>query len=400
LRPTSIKHYDYPAQFEPLMPGAAKLAGLVEQSRPVVAEALALQGALAIDARAELQELVRAMNSYYSNRIEGQSTHPLNIEKALKSDFSKRPDVARRQRIAVAHIDAEKELEALQLQEAQTFSSETLRLAHAGLYRRMKEPDRLTDAGHVVAPGVWRDRGVMVHRHEPPIASAIPVFLKRTDEVYCRTWGLEKLLTAAACAHHRLIWVHPFLDGNGRACRLQLHAILHSLTGGLWSANRGLARKRQDYYCRLSEADMGRHGDLDGRGNLSEKMLEAWCSFFIAVCQDQVTFMTQLLAPETLKGRLAALIRVRAAERPGSDYREEAILPLLHVMGLGAVSRGDFIQMTGLGTSTARKVLSQLLADGLLKSESHKGAVRIAFPLDALNILFPHLYPEAAAVGE
>jgi len=101
-----------------------------------------------------------------------------------------------------------------------------------------------------------------------------------------------------------------------------------------------------------------------------------------------------------LKGRLAALIRVRAAERPGSDYREEAIVPLLHVLGLGAVSRGDFIQMTGLGTSTARKVLSQLLKDGLLKSESHKGAVRIAFPLDALNILFPHLYPEAAALEE
>ena len=400
MRQTSIKHYDHPAHFEPLMPGPAKLAGLVEQSRPIVTQSLALQGALAIDARAELQELVRAMNSYYSNRIEGQSTHPLNIEKALKSDFSKRPDVARRQRIAVAHIDAEKELEALQLPEARAFSSETLRLAHEGLYRRLKEPDRHTDEGQVVAPGIWRDKGVKVHLHETPIATAIPAFLKRADEVYCRTWGLEKLLAAAACSHHRLIWVHPFLDGNGRACRLQLHAILHGLTGGLWSANRGLARQREEYYRRLSEADMARHGDLDGRGNLSEKMLLAWCSFFISVCQDQATFMTQLLEPETLKGRVAALIRVRAAERPGSDYREEAILPLLHVLGLGAVSRGEFIQMTGLGTSTARKVLSRLLTDGLLKSESHKGAVRIAFPLDALNILFPHLYPEAAALKE
>lgn len=42
------------------------------------------------------------MNSCYSNRIEGQSTHPL---------FSSRPAVARLQRIALAHIEAERELE-------------------------------------------------------------------------------------------------------------------------------------------------------------------------------------------------------------------------------------------------------------------------------------------------
>lgn len=382
------------------MPGPAALTGLVAQSRPVVEAALKLQGALASGTRAELRELVRAMNSYYSNRIEGQSTHPLNIERALNSDFSSKPDVARRQRIAVAHIEAEKELEALNLTESQAFNSQTLRLAHESLYRRLAEQDRLTDEGVVVAPGAWRDQGVAVYRHEPPIASAIPSFLKRADEVYCRDWGLETLITAAACAHHRLIWVHPFLDGNGRACRLQLHAILHGLTDGLWSANRGLARQREEYYLRLSEADMGRQGDLDGRGNLSERMLVAWCEFFISTCQDQVTFMSSLLEPDTLRGRLAALIKVRSAEQPGSGYRDEAILPLLHVLCIGPVSRADFIQMTGLGTSTARKVLSQLLNDGLLKSDSHKAQVRIAFPLDALNILFPHLYPEAAGLVE
>lgn len=375
-----------------------RLAELLEQSRPVVEASYKLQGALTVQARGELRELVRAMNSYYSNWIEGQSTHPLNIEKALRADFSQKPDIAKRQRIAVAHIAAEKELEALALSEKNAFSSETLRLAHESLYAKMSAQDRLTEQGALVVPGVWREHGVAVQRHEAPPVAVMPLFLKRADDFYVKPWGLDSLLTATASSHHRLIWIHPFLDGNGRACRLQLHAILHRLTDGLWSANRGLARQRDLYYQKLSEADMARQGDLDGRGNLSERMLAAWCEFFISICQDQVSFMTELLAPQMLKNRLAALVKIRIEERPGSGYRQEAILPMLHVLTAGPVARADFVQMTGLGASTARKVMSGLLKDGLLKSDSHKSELRIGFPLDCLNVLFPNLYPEASAV--
>lgn len=390
-----ITQYDHPAHFEPLLPSTEWLAQLALRAQPVVEASLRLQGALAPHTRVALRELVRAMNSYYSNRIEGQSTHPVNIEKALRQDFSAQPDVARRQRVALAHMAAEKELEALGLTPAQTFQSDTLRLAHDALYRRLNPEDRQTEEGLEVLPGRWRDVPVAVFRHEPPVAASIPLFLARSDEVYARPWGLDMSLVVAACAHHRLIWVHPFLDGNGRACRLQLHTCLHPLTDGLWSVNRGLARQRERYYQCLSEADMARQGDLDGRGNLSQRMLVQWCEFLIDICRDQVEFMTQLLQPQTLKMRLEALIRVRTAEREA--YRSELIQPMLHVLATGPVSRGDFARMTGLGETTARKSMSQLLKDGLLQSDSHRSELRIGMPLDALNILFPNLYPEAAA---
>ncbi len=35
-----------------------------------------------------LAELVRAMNCYYSNLIEGHDTHPVDIERAMKNDYS------------------------------------------------------------------------------------------------------------------------------------------------------------------------------------------------------------------------------------------------------------------------------------------------------------------------
>ena len=38
---------------------------------------------------ASLASLVRAMNCYYSNLIEGHDTHPIDIERALKGDYSK-----------------------------------------------------------------------------------------------------------------------------------------------------------------------------------------------------------------------------------------------------------------------------------------------------------------------
>lgn len=66
----------------------------------VVASSIALRSAVHESTRATLHEIVRQMKSYYSNRIEGQSTHPYNIESALKNDFSHRPDEARLQRIA------------------------------------------------------------------------------------------------------------------------------------------------------------------------------------------------------------------------------------------------------------------------------------------------------------
>ncbi len=394
--PTLIAVYDQPHQFEPLLPGH-RLDELGRLSRPVIEAALRLQAGAHTATLQELRTLVRAMNSYYSNRIEGHSTHPVHIARALRADFSDQPDIARRQRLALAHIQAEQRLEALIPDEAQALHSHSLVLAHQTLYEQLAPADRLTDEGLPVAPGQLRTQDVAVSRHQPPTHAAVPAFLAHADARYSKPWGLDALLVVAACAHHRLAWVHPFLDGNGRACRLHTHGVLRGVTGGLWSVNRGFARQRDVYYRHLSEADMARQGDLDGRGNLSERMLLAWCEFFIDTCRDQVDLMAHMLDLPALKDRMGALVAIRAHQRHLPAYRPEAILPLQHVLALGPVSRGEFVQMTGLGERTGRKVLTQLLADGLLQSDSPKGTVRIGFPLDTLGVLFPNLYPEAAS---
>jgi Fic family protein len=331
------------------------------------------------------------MNSYYSNRIEGQSTHPYNIESALKNDFSHRPDEARLQRIAKAHIEAEKELEKY-AHVTSPLSSSFLIESHRALYERLDPADRISDDGEVIVPGELRSREVSVGNHIPPKAASISAFLRRIDQVYGTVRGWERLLVATACAHHRLAWVHPFLDGNGRATRLQSHCAIWKLSEGLWSTSRGLARSTEAYYTALTNADSPRRGDLDGRGNLSALGLLEWVKYFLGVCDDQSSFMSKMLALDGIKQRIEALVIFRSTM--DKAIRREAILPLIHVFALGPVTRGEFSQMTGLAERSARSLISKLLADGLLVSDSPHGPVRFGLPLNSLGMLFPSLYPE------
>ncbi|RJF99477.1 Fic family protein [Noviherbaspirillum saxi] len=378
-------------QFEPLL-RSIHTEELYARAATIVQSALSLTSAAHPTARAMIRELVRSMNSYYSNRIEGQGTHPLNIEKALRDDFSQRPDVAKLQRIALAHIDAERELEARVTTCESVLTSKFLIEVHTALYSRLSDTDRTTEDGYIVEPGALRKETVEVGLHIPPVAASLPKFLSRLDEVYGRVTSWDNRLIAIACLHHRAAWVHPFRDGNGRATRLQSHCALWPLSAGLWSPSRGLARARQDYYAHLHNADAPRRGDLDGRGNLTAAGLSEWIRFFLEVCEDQVNYMSRMLELDGMKRRIEALVTFRSAE--DKNIRPQAILPLYHVFAAGPITRGEFTQMTGLGERTARTLLSRLLATRLLVSDTPHGPVRFGLPLDALRFLFPELYPE------
>jgi Fic family protein len=398
VKPAQVAVYDQPHQFEPLLP-AQNLVQLSEATRRIFEKSAALKASASPEARSALREIVRSMNSYYSNGIEGQATHPANIERALRHDFSEKPDVAKRQRIALAHIEAERELEEGVTTEAIALSSGRLIDAHRSLYSRLSPGDRLTEDGRVVEPGELRVHEVTVGRHQPPAWKSLPQFLDRMDQVYGRLHGVDAVLFTIAAAHHRMAWTHPFEDGNGRAVRLQTHCALLPISGGLWSVNRALARHRERYYEMLDSADSARQGDIDGRGNLSQKMLWEWCRYFIDLCEDQVNFMGSMLDLAKFKDRLRAYVVVKGVTEGITEYRDEAVLPLQTVAVSGALSRGDFIRMTGLEERTGRKVVSRFLTDGLLQSDGHRGELRIGFPMSSLNILLPNLYPEASTVA-
>jgi len=359
-----------------------------------------------------LHELLRIINSYYSNLIEGHNTHPYDIVRAMQRQYDTEPAKRSLQMESIAHIAVQKDIEK-KLQEGPDINAadrDFLCRIHRDFYKQLPEEfltvkDPETNQMSRVLPGELRSEPVKVGRHIPPESASLDSYLVRFGEFYApeKHHGAAKLVAASA-AHHRLMWIHPFLDGNGRVARLFTEAYFQRipvLGYGLWSVSRGLARRNSDYKAALSWADAPRRNDLDGRGNLSNEGLIHFCRFFLEVCLDQVEYMSSLLRLEELIQRVRHYVDLRNRGMiPGQNggkqpLRPEAAGMLQEVLVHGVVSRGSIIRVSGLKERTGRTLLGMLLGEGLLVSDSPKGEVRIGFPIHAAGWYFPDLYPTA-----
>jgi Fic family protein len=346
-----------------------------------------------------LLELVRAMNCYYSNLIEGHDTHPVDIERALKNDYS--GDARKRdlQREAKAHIEVQKWIDAGGLT-GRAFALDGIREVHRRFCEALPDDllwieDPASEERVRVVPGELRRQDVEVGLHLAVSPGAVPRFLMRFEEVYGRLGKAETVLATAA-AHHRLAWIHPFIDGNGRVARLISHAaLLETLdTGAVWSVARGLARNVHAYKGHLATCDLPRRNDLDGRGHLSEEALVEFTRFFLAVCLDQVAFMEGLMEPGRFRARLLqwADEEMRlAALPPKSGSILEAVLYR------GELARADVAGIVGTGERQGRRVVAALMGKGILASDSSRAPLRLALPAVLASRLMPGLFPDQVA---
>ena len=255
-------------------------------------------------------------------------------------------------------------------------------------------------AGHRfrMGPGEFRtsqEQDVRVDRPIPPGGERVEDFMRYFERRYrLAPLGKGGRILAMAAAHHRLNYIHPFPDGNGRVSRLMSHAMVLSAgigAAGLWSVSRGLARglqSRQEYKQMIDNADSPRQGDRDGRGNLSQKALIEFINWFLRMCLDQVTFVTGLFEFDHLAGRLKVYVE-RLSLKP------EAFHILARLLLQGEVPRGGAERITGLKERSARMVLAGLVEHGILGSETPKGPVSLRFPNEAVEILFPWLFTES-----
>lgn len=71
--------------------GGPRYRDAVDLAIELTAKSAAFRSSLPPALRAGLAGLVRTVTCYYSNMIEGHDTHPVDIERALKNDFSADP---------------------------------------------------------------------------------------------------------------------------------------------------------------------------------------------------------------------------------------------------------------------------------------------------------------------
>ena len=233
------------------------LDGVPNKIADVLADLTARASTLgaALDPRTaqQLASLVRVMNAYYSNLIEGHITRPRDIERALSGDLD--VDEGRRnlQIEAAAHVRVQAHIDQLYADGALSdpASIDFLKSLHRAFYKDAPEAMLLIKGpkhSFVMEPGRFRDKAeedVDVGRHQPPCSERVEAFMQRFEERYANgKLGAAGKILAIPAAHHRFNYIHPFPDGNGRVSRLMSHAMIHMAglgAHGLWSVSRGMA---------------------------------------------------------------------------------------------------------------------------------------------------------------
>lgn len=392
---------------EPCMPNEGKESeAMLHGAFQMVRQAARLEALLSPITRERLGHLLRVTNSYYTNLIEGQHTEP-----ALLAAEKVRRDPKQLLSLAYEHIEVQALYEERATQWAgehqawsMMFEPSLFKELHLALFNNANQAELKLADGVIMMPGELRDvRGleVTVGSHMAPAADSLAAMLARLQEAYGRYKDPTKRIISAMACHHRMAFVHPFPDGNGRVVRLLTHLQLQflGLSSPLWSMSRGLAKNQQKYYRLLAAADQSRRGDLDGRGNLTHKGLCDFIEFMIDVCLDQINYIEQALNLDSLEQAINSAI-ILAPEFKAAGIKP-IYAPVLKALFMnGKMERSVFKRFLGTSDRLATEVLSKLIKSGVVQAETSKSrVVEVGLPLWYAEYIFPDLHRRFAILG-
>ncbi len=394
--------------FTPLIP--TDLQGIIDPQLLALSEEICIKSGVLTGAHNKqvlegIKELLRKVNSYYSNKIESEGTHPVDIDKALQKDFSSDSKERNLQILSLSHIEVQKYVEdSFKSADTNPFSLDFILSIHKELYDKPEMKDflniRYHDSYILMTAGALRQRDVAVGAHVAPTFTELPTLMTKFEKLYKfpkYATQAEKLIYVFA-SHHRLTWIHPFLDGNGRVGRLALDGALQGmhLEGyGLWNISRGLARESFSYKKYLADADIPKHGEYDGRGILTSKGLKAYVYFMLETALDQVTYMGESLKLETLNQRIEGYVKLSQEGLVGDTPLPKYSLPLFkELLVCGELPRGTVKDIIGTKDRTATTLITELTRRNFLKSTTPKSPIRLNFNAHFASYLFPELVPQ------
>lgn len=392
--------------FTPYIPSDAALASsaLPDKATQLSNASAKLAGQIPEATRETIIRHMAVINSYYSNLIEGNSTLPHEIRAAQAGEFSTDPVKRDLQLESMAHIHVQNWLDIKRPDLDTLFMPEFIQDIHREFYANVPESlhqikDLTENVISTVIPGHWREHEVKVGQHVAPSYSDVPALMKTfCEEFHPQRFSGDRKIIAVMCAHHRLSWLHPFADGNGRVMRLFTDAAIKALgmeSGGVWCLSRGLARSSTQYKTALARADIARQGDYDGRGILSEKTLVEFCEFMLDTANDQVAYISNLLTLSQMHQRIKNYVQARNDGRivDVGPLKNNAALVLYNAFIAGKLSRSLAIESCGMPERSARRLLAQLKEEGLLSETSSRSDILWEIPDHAEPWYFPQLTP-------
>lgn len=324
----------------------------------------------------QMASVVDAMNSFYSNAIEGVHTKITDVDAVLKKHKK-----SEHQALSMAHVAISKGFSSITYEDV--FSPAFIKQIHADFfdrlsdeYRTVKYPDGYQK---LIQGGEFRANNVSVGDHQAVSYTKVDSLMNEFHQQYSSDErNLGKFLNALS-SHHRLVWIHPFSDGNGRTARLHTQASMMQADVGksrLWSISRGLAFQLPEYYQSLGDAD-----------SLTESSLYRFVEFLGETCKDQCQFMAKKLDTRLMKD--AYLNLAKSLDMPKGM---ENVVDMLLVVG--DLERSSLANYLGKSDRTARDFVKKMSSVGLLQTSQIKGGViNLGLSPVVAAIVLPELFP-------
>jgi hypothetical protein len=145
-----------------------------------------------------------------------------------------------------------------------------------------------------------------------------------------------------------------------------------------------------DYKGHLAQCDEIRRSDRDGRGHLGEAALSSFTKFFLEICIDQTTFMSELMQPRSLRDRI-----MKWAEEEASYGRLPSKSPRIldAILFRGSLPKAEVADVLGQSPRSARDATSALSKLGIITSAGVRDDWQIAFPARLAPRIAPGLFP-------
>lgn len=238
----------------------------------------------------QLKDIFHILETLGSARIEGNNTTLAEyVEKLLEQ---------------TATVD-EKQLEIQNINQAIDFIEENtdeqtkfnrayISQLHTLLTKGLTPPPKGEGSAH---PGTLRQHNVVINKskHKPPEYTVLLDHFEKFTEFINRKHSEQYQLLAAAIAHHRFAYIHPFDNGNGRLGRLLNYALLIKLgfqvkAGRIINPSSVFYANRSQYYEMLGIAD-----------SLSNENVLAWCEYFLLGLKNEIEKIDSLLSRQYVK---------------------------------------------------------------------------------------------------
>ena len=221
-------------------------------------------------------------------------------------------------------------------------------------------------------PGEMRHENVVITKsnHIPPEAIKVSDYFNELIEFINQPIESQYHLLAIAISHHRMAWIHPFDNGNGRLVRMFTYALLikqgfQVKSGRILNPTAVFCMDRDKYYDMLALADSGEE----------EKTLE-WCLYVLEGLRTEIEKIDKLLNISYITNSILLPMLSFALENKYITKREHEILSVLVKSKKMTIKSSDLIKIIGKESSVQRsRILKRLKEKNMLIPLEDKGRV-------------------------